>query len=77
MKKLDRIEKCNLISGTASKSNLWTKLSFSSVVINASIGIITNILNICNSTKQKPIYEKETPAKVYTNLNENLNIKLF
>lgn len=77
MQKLDRIKKYNIISGSSSKSNLWTKFAFSSVLVSTSIGIITNILNIYNSTKQKTIHPQEPCAKIYTNLNENLNIKFF
>lgn len=77
MQKLDQIKKYNIVSGSSSKSNLWTKFAFSSVLVSTSIGIITNILNICNSTKQKTIHMQEPFAKIYTNLNENLSIKFF
>ncbi len=77
MQKLNQFQKYNLVSGASTKSNVWTKFAFSSVLVSTSIGIITNVLNICNSLKQKPIYKTENPAKIYTNLNENLSIKFF
>ncbi|MDE5617766.1 MAG: hypothetical protein K2I36_02910 [Ureaplasma sp.] len=77
MQKINSIQKSTLISGASTKNNLWSKIAFSSVLINTSIGLVTNVLNILNSTKQKPLYEEEISAKLYTNLNDNLNIKFF
>ncbi len=73
MKKLTSQQKTTIIGGY-----VWDKIALGSIATSVSVSLISNVLNIINSTKTKVINEtiETNPTKIY-GANTTLISKLF
>lgn len=73
MKKLTVQQKTTITGGYA-----WDKIALCSIATSVTVSLISNVLNIINSTKTKAINEtmRTNPAKIY-GANTTLISKLF